>query len=752
LWTVIDQAESTSLLQEAEEALAEVETARDVRLEELVREAEWAKRGEPENVARERAAWEAVQSVDPANSRALNALSRLAERERLEVQLRCIKELRVPLGDVRKDIAAVEKARLEAQEMRLSGEVTDTDLRQRLEETYQQLDELRDEILRASEGGASSERAQDFEKAIETYRAALRAGYDVIAGDTTGEPINVAEALERTLQAYWFDLRERSSRRYNEAQRALKDGYPETAVNLLKEAQDLMRKVEEGGEEIRTQVDEALAHAQEALKNKQEAQRLVAEAEEARDPHEARVRLVEAKQHYPRYPDLEKMIADKERLVLAQVARQAAADLSAARGKVLLEEFDEAREHCRTALQRGANLTTTYDALVARWEEVQALLEEIDRQAAKHHELLAKLSRIDEALEREEVRLAHNLMARLTEEEQGALETLPRRLRLADLVEGHEKYAEAERFFYREQDYERVIEVCRELQDSADFRERAGTLRRRAEARLSLSQARQAYQQGDLNDAIAGYRRVEGLANTLPKEDQQLVEEAATLLKAWRDLCEARAYLGRGMTDTETDRLLLGVLSLPYETQIARDLKEQARRLPGDQNLRQGDYESYARRMEELLLRNPYDEETRRRWEWAKMKQRRTERASMRRKYHQERLADLRTHARVLFWVSVGTAVTLLGVAIYVILTVINRDNPLSYLTLLSSLMPVLAKPIYDQSTAAQERADKVRQEMETDAEEDRRAEQEEFYDLLPRVSATEGEHDAEPVVPPNPK
>lgn len=533
LWTVVDQAEDTSLLQEAEEALTEVEAVRKDRLIELVREAKRAEREESGNLTRQRATWEAVQRVDPTHSGALNALLRLAARERLEKQRRRIDDLRAPLRVVRKDIAAVEKARLEAHEMLLGEEITDPDLHRQIEKIYRRLDELRDEILRASEGGASSERAKDFETAIGKYRAALRAGYDVIADDTTGEPINVVEAHERTLQAYWADLRERSSRRYNEAQSALEDGYPETTIGLLEEAQGLMRKVEEGGEEIRRQVDEALARAQEALKNKQEAQRLVSAAEAERNPHEARVKLVEAKQHYPHYPDLETMIAQKERLLLAHVAREAVADLSAARGglaraqgKVASEEFEKARGHCRTALQRGANLSTTYKALVDQWEKAQALLEEIDRQEAKYHELLAKLSLIDEALEKEDVRLARNLMAQLTEEEQGAQETLDRRLRLAELEEDDEKYAEAERFFYREQDYERVIEVCRGLKDSVDFRERARTLRRRAEARLWLGQARETYQGGKLDGAIADYRRVEGLASDLPEGDQPLLEEA----------------------------------------------------------------------------------------------------------------------------------------------------------------------------------------------------------------------------------
>ena len=298
--------------------------------------------------------------------------------EREEVLRRRIEELRAPLRAVRKDIREVEAARLEAHEILHGEEIADPDLRRELEAVYRELDELRNEILRASEGLSSNERAKNFEEAIEKYRSALRAGYDVIVDDMTGEPIEVAPALQRTLQAYWADLRERSRRRYNEALRALKDGYPETAVYLLEEAEGLMKKVEEGGEEIRRQVDEALVKAREELHNKQRAQQLVAEAEAAADPEEARLKLAQARQYYPRYPGLDDMIAATERLVLAQVVRTIAVDISEARGALVRRDFEAARNLCRTALRRGANLSLTSRELEEKRQEVQDLLQEID--------------------------------------------------------------------------------------------------------------------------------------------------------------------------------------------------------------------------------------------------------------------------------------------------------------------------------------------------------------------------------------
>ncbi len=524
--TVVAQARGEHLRRAAQSALTQVETARQARLTELRRAAERVVREEPRNLERQREAWRALLAIEPGHRAALDALERLAERERLDALRKRIGELRVPSRAARKDIRAVEDARLKAHEILHGEEIADPDLRRELEAVYRELDELRNEILRASEGGASSERAQDFETAIERYRSALRAGYDVIVDDVTGDPIEVGPALSRTLQGYWTDLRVRSGRRYDEALRALEDGYPETAVGLLEEAASLMKKVEEGGEEIRRQVDEALARAREGLHNKQEAQRLVAEAESASHPEEGRVKLVQAKQHYPRYPDIDSMIAMREQLVLAQVVRTVAVDLSQARGALARREFETARGHCRTALQRGANLSSTSTELEEKRQEAQSFLLEIDASEKKRSELLVKLGKIDQALERESVRLVRNLLAQLNDEEQRDPEVGERRQRLTDLEEDDQKYAEAERLFFEEHDYREVIRICERLKDSDDFRDRARVLRRRAEARLWLHQAREAYQKGELEGAIAGYKRVEGLASELPGEDKPLVPEA----------------------------------------------------------------------------------------------------------------------------------------------------------------------------------------------------------------------------------
>jgi len=265
LQTVIAQTRGERLRQEAQSELAQMEAARRARVTDLRRAAERAAREEPRNLERQRKAWRALLAIEPGHRAALDALQRLDERERLDALRQRIEELRTPLRVVYKDIRAVEEARLKTHEMLHGEEIADPDLRRELEVVCQELDELRDEILRASEGIRHFERARDYEGVIERLRNALRAGYVVILDDASGEPLEAGPALSRTLQAYWTDLQERSSRRYNEALRALEDGYPETAVHLLEEAEGLMKKMKEGGEKLRQQVDVALPRAREKL-------------------------------------------------------------------------------------------------------------------------------------------------------------------------------------------------------------------------------------------------------------------------------------------------------------------------------------------------------------------------------------------------------------------------------------------------------------------------------------------------------
>jgi len=559
---VVARARDPLLRSSAQLLYTEAQLLRNRRREELVAQAQRIQQSEPFG-PRLRSAWEAVLQVDPDDEATQQGLRQLDERERSEEWRRRIRELRVPLTADRKDIREVQTARRKAVQLQESHEVADPELRLQLDETCRQLNDLRDAILKASKGGTSAERAKDFENAIKTYQDARDAGYDVIIDDMTGDPINVHEALRRTRKAYWDDLVMRAGQRYGDAERALEDGYPETAVNWLEEATDLLHKVEEGGEETRKQVDQLLSRAREARTKTTEARRLVNEATAEADPQSARSKLVAAKQLYPDYPDIDQRLAEAEHLVLAQVVRDMAVDLSMARGALgglAADRFDKARQLCRQANQRGANLTITRADLADRRREVEELLAATDQQEQTHYRMAQQLAPVDTALQDGDIRLARLLLEDLADFRDHP-EVRNRRQRLVLLQDDDVKYHEAEeRFLYG--DYPPVIQLCDALiaDNSPKYRASADQLRRQAQARLWLDEAEAQGQTGQLAEAEQTYQLLAGLQGTLPPTDQHLID------KAQAGLAEVRRQQAR---QQELDQRLRAAVALRQHSPVS---------------------------------------------------------------------------------------------------------------------------------------------------------------------------------------
>ncbi len=219
-----------------------------------------------------------------------------------------------------------------------------------------------------------------------------------------------------------------------------------------------------------------------------------------------------------------------------------------------------------------------------------------------------------------------------------------------------------------------------------------------------------------LNEAEKIVRNEFGSWKDILAQIESLNQEFLHLREGLRDLSEARAYLEAGKPSEQTDKLLQKVLSLTYQTSPAAKLKTQAGLLLAGEKLRQGDYVGYQMRLEGLLQDNPMDKQVLLRWQWVKAKrdheeseERREKDEKWRRENYQLWIEDLRLQAKLWLWGSIGTAIVLLALSIYIILVMLNKDDPLSSLTSLISLIPILAtKLVYDQSTAAYKRAEKL--------------------------------------------
>jgi len=509
------------------------------------------------NLVERRRAWMLVKEIAPDDTDVIRALEYLDQVEGQKKWKAELDKLESPLQESKKSLRDVENVRDRAEAWLASNEIQDAESAKRLKGIYDKLTALRADMQLASEGGASNERSKNFKAAIEKYKEALNKGYQVIQDDSgegvgpNGEPgyIEVVPALARVRRAYWQDLKGRVMTRVEAANKFLADGYPETAVTRLEEAQKLINDIEEGAEDVRPQVDEALTKANEELSNKQKAQDLANQAEIDPDPEKARAMLLDAKVKYPKLHDLDSRIKNKEEAVVIRVSHQMAADISDARGRLGLArgsdsmdtvsaKLKEAREHCRMALDRGSNLTLSNDERDKRRQETHTLLNQIDESESALTFVLAQLKDIDGAIAKKDARLANLLISDLEGDGRWrilnpnfAAQSDPRismrKTRIAGLQGDDKIFQEAVRLF-GEGSYQQAAQEAGALSvKSVEYRNLAQALATRALARVNLSEARNKYiTSTSFDESIALVNRVIENRDKLPPEDLPLVAEA----------------------------------------------------------------------------------------------------------------------------------------------------------------------------------------------------------------------------------
>jgi hypothetical protein len=244
---VVKVADDPDLKRQANAILNEVRSQRRRQLSDALARARQVRGTQGGAFDQQKQLWEAVLQLEPDHTEAKAELGKLEkrraeaeQRQQLEQLRRELEDLRKPLTAGRKDIRQVEEARAQAERIRNDDKTYSPERRQEANEIYTRLDELRQSIQRASDGGTSSERSEEFAKAVDVYRRAIQAGYAVIVDDRTGEPVEAVSALMRVREALFKQLIGRASTRYNEALEDIKAGAPETAVDKLVQCQELL--------------------------------------------------------------------------------------------------------------------------------------------------------------------------------------------------------------------------------------------------------------------------------------------------------------------------------------------------------------------------------------------------------------------------------------------------------------------------------------------------------------------------------
>jgi hypothetical protein len=506
-------------------------------LEEALQAARRCKSERPDDYAGQRQRWQAVLGLDANHKEAADEITRLDTQELSQAAFRDIRQIRADMPTIRRRIDRVEEARSQVDRMRYDNSLQGAEIQAEIERLHNELTTFRDEILRVSEGGTSSERSQQYDKAIQVYRNAVRAGFTQIVDDVGGDPVDPAIRLREALAARNKDFISRTADRYNDAEVALRAGTPEVAVEKLTDARGILTQIESDltqiesdGDAWRRKVDQLLEQAQTSVRSKERASSLVAESETAAAPQQARNLLLEARDAYLNFPRLTERIQQKERQLVDRVLVEMRLDRLRTEDAMSDRRYDEARAQAEQMLRRGQELDFITDNAEFRQQRQQAeeLLRQINSEQRTWQHFQERIKNVSEALALPDVELAHKWLETLARENPDHPDVVDLRTRLTLLGSNEKKWSEAQQFFNQAHNFEQVISLCESLASSPQFKDQAQRLQRRARARLLGQQAREQSSLGLLAEAQQTYNRILDLRGLLPAEDEHLLNDAAS--------------------------------------------------------------------------------------------------------------------------------------------------------------------------------------------------------------------------------
>lgn len=519
-------------------------------LTELEEAARSLRRDHPDDLAGLRAAWNRVLILDPVHHEASQALARLDTRELRQDSAQELQAMRRDLRQIRTEIGKVEEARRQITELRYDPDLQLPESQREIDELSDRLDEFRNAILRVSEGGASMERAQNYDDAIKKYREATQMGLSQIVDDVSGEYIDPAARLKETIIKRDADYINRSAARYDDAKRSLRDGAPEAAVQKLDEAHALLNVVETGGDEWRARVTGLLEDAKGQVQNKGQAAEKVSLGDRELEPRSALAAFIGARDLYPSYPRLAERIAQKEELLVEQVLRNMRIARSRVESLLADRDYGAARREAEKMLGEGSDLDfiPQNEKVQQQRREGETLLDRITEEQRNEQRFQERLASIKKALEIPDARLATSFLDSMPSQDQSRHEVNELRIRIAQLGGDSEKWQAAENAF-SQGDFPGVIKLCQELGKSTQFQERAVVLERRAQVRLWDSEARKYQERGQLIEAQSIYDKIRNYQGQLPEEDRPFIDQASATHRALGKKMEDAAQYEKDLAD-----------------------------------------------------------------------------------------------------------------------------------------------------------------------------------------------------------
>jgi len=224
------------------------------------------------------------------------------------------------------------------------------------------------------------------------------------------------------------------------------------------------------------------------------------------------------------------------------------------------------------------------------------------------------------------------------------------------------------------------------------------------------------------------------------KSRRKVIEKIRDLISQSKlsiNIATKRAFISRANEIIDAARSLSLLLNDEEIAELRQLAKQEAKNITDsiNANPQKEEYLFYQNQLEELQLENPLDKEVLFRLEWIRSKRRRLVRENSRNEKFNIQIKDRYLEAKIWFWMSIATALVLLTISIYIILSTFDKEDLVSSLISLISILPVLAsRLVYSQSKATREGAENMRKELENETLKDKELEHSEFDALQKQI------------------
>ncbi len=372
--------------------------------------------------------------------------------------------------------------------------------------------------LRTTEGldEATFEQVQALENKAKTKRADLKArsgDIETMAG--LGQLREAIQNLERMIREGVYEFEDREGNivpsavklaEYNQeyanfcTQKAKEylakaelslPAFPKAAVEVLNKA---LEEFDKADADVRAELERRRTEVRELITRWQEAQRLIAEAQQAQDPHQRLALLEEARTDYKDFENLDVLIERAQQDAAAAIVHDIRIIYQNAHFLLQKANLEEAQQVAVTARERAKNLRGASTLLDAELAQVDGLINQIAHQAALRRRVEEARKEVERFLQRRDYMGASQQIELLSEEvrEHPAIKALQGQIARARGAETTFQLAQKR---FQAGDWQGVLDL---LDPQAEGGGNAAVVQldERMERLLTQAAARRAYQEG----------------------------------------------------------------------------------------------------------------------------------------------------------------------------------------------------------------------------------------------------------------